>query len=322
MRQGIWFDDTDWLSCKDMCNEVHNMHLSPCDMVAKERLFNGTVSWKTDIATRLNARGQIPIFSSINKWNATPSQGSCPRNEQQVTQEMAGLSFGRFYEGWSGTCAAIAQAQAEAEAGIAVFVDRYTAAPLDQYTVAAFLMAAGNQSFLAVQSSWTDPGTKWHPEYFDQPLGVPTGPATRVSGTSWHREFAHVTVDLDCKARSSKITGWKLPPLPPPPPPYPPPPPQPPAPAKGQWGAPWYCISCGHTSGALLKDLGRNVSLPACQAACVGDSRCHYINFGFGASVQDEACQLYSACEGWDGKPAVNCDPEKHGWWTTFQYGR
>ena len=121
------------------------MHLSPCDMVAKERLFNGTVSWKTDIATRLNARGQVPIFSSVNEWNATPSQGSCPRNERQVTQEMAGLSHGRFYEGWSGTCAAIAQAQAEAEAGVAVFVDRYTTAPLDQYTVAAFLMAAGNQ---------------------------------------------------------------------------------------------------------------------------------------------------------------------------------
>jgi len=113
---------------------------------------------------------------------------------------MAGLSHGRFYEGWSGTCAAIAQAQAEAEAGIAVFVDRYTTAPLDQYTVAAFLMAAGNQSFLAAQSSWTDPGTQWHPEYFDQPLGAPKGPAT-VSGTTWHREFAHVTLDLDCKNR-------------------------------------------------------------------------------------------------------------------------
>ena len=153
--KGLWFDDTDWLACNDMCNEVHGMHLSPCDMAAKERLFNGTVAWKTAVAQKLNSNGQVPIFSSINRWNSTPSQQSCPRNEQQVTREMAGLSYGRFYEGWSGTCDAILQAQKEAAAGIAVFVDHYTTAPLDEYTVAAFLVSAGDQSFLAVQSSWT-----------------------------------------------------------------------------------------------------------------------------------------------------------------------
>jgi hypothetical protein len=94
--KGLWFDDTDWLSCNDMCNEVHDMHLSPCDMAAKERLFNGTVAWKKLVAQELNANGQVPIFSSINKWNSTPSQASCPRNEQQVTQEMAGLSCEMF----------------------------------------------------------------------------------------------------------------------------------------------------------------------------------------------------------------------------------
>ena len=72
------------------------MHLSPCDMAAKERLFNGTVAWKKLVAQELNANGQVPIFSSINKWNSTPSQASCPRNEQQVTQEMAGLSCKMF----------------------------------------------------------------------------------------------------------------------------------------------------------------------------------------------------------------------------------
>lgn len=209
--KGLWFDDTDWLSCKDMCNEVHGMHLSPCDMAAKERLFNGTVAWKMQVAQQLNAHGQVPIFSSINQWNSTRSQGSCPRSERQVTQEMAGLSYGRFYEGWSGTCDAILQAQTEAEAGIAVFVDRFSSRPLDEYTVAAFLVSAGNQSFLAAQSSWTDPGTVWHPEFFDQPLGAPKGPAS-ISGTAWHREFEHVTVDLDCRTRSSKIEGWQLPP--------------------------------------------------------------------------------------------------------------
>ena len=182
--------------------------------------------------------------------------------------------------------------------------------------MAAFLVSAGNQSFFAVQSSWTDPGTTWHP-HFDQKLGAPKGLAT-VTGTRWHREFEHATVDLDCSSRSSKIAGWTLPP----PTPSPPSTPQPPPPAKGKWGAPWYCISCSRTPGALLKDLGRNISLPSCQAACESERDCRFINFGFGASVLEEACQLYSACEGWNGKPAVKCDPAEHAWWTTFQYGR
>ena len=40
--------------------------------------------------------GQVPIFSSINTWNGAASQGSCPRNERQVTDEMAGLAYGRL----------------------------------------------------------------------------------------------------------------------------------------------------------------------------------------------------------------------------------
>ena len=124
---GLWFDYTDWLSCMDMCNEVHGLHLSPCDMAAKERLLNGTVAWKTAVAQQLNSRGQIPILSSINSWNgATPPQGSCFRDERQVTDEMAGLAYGRAYDGRGGNYAAIARAQAEAEARIAVFVNDYS----------------------------------------------------------------------------------------------------------------------------------------------------------------------------------------------------
>ena len=48
------------------------MHLSPCDMVAKERLFNGTVAWKTAVAQQLNSHGQVPIFSSINFLTTFP----------------------------------------------------------------------------------------------------------------------------------------------------------------------------------------------------------------------------------------------------------
>ena len=39
--KGLFFDDSDWLSCRDMCNEVHDIHFDPCGLAAKEALFNG-----------------------------------------------------------------------------------------------------------------------------------------------------------------------------------------------------------------------------------------------------------------------------------------
>jgi hypothetical protein len=49
--------------------------------------------------TKLNARGQIPIFSSINSWNETLSQNTCPQNEAQVTAQLAD---GRYVTGCIG----------------------------------------------------------------------------------------------------------------------------------------------------------------------------------------------------------------------------
>jgi hypothetical protein len=220
--KGVWFDGTDWLGCNDMCNEVVG-HFWPCDSHAQEMLFNGTVAWKKDIAARLNARDQIPIFSSINQWNkplghgkhtayengkATTVYGKCPFTEREVGLELFPLSYGRFFEGFSGTCADIAEIQIEAESGLAVFVNSI-GATLTEYTVAAFLMGAGNQSFLASSSCWTDPCTQWHPEFYDQKLGAPKelGYSDPASPTIWHREFAHATVDLNChpEVPSAKI---------------------------------------------------------------------------------------------------------------------
>jgi hypothetical protein len=121
--RGVWFDDTDWLACNDMCNEVHGMHLWPCDSHARSLLFNGTVAWKKDIATRLNARNQIPIFSSINSWAGEHS--NCPQTERAVGMELFPRSYGRFFEGWQGSCSDIYETQVEAESGIAVFVNFY-----------------------------------------------------------------------------------------------------------------------------------------------------------------------------------------------------
>ena len=59
-----------------------------------------------------------------------------------------GLVYGRFQEAWNARCADIWNARNQAEAGIPLFIHG-GAKGIDRYTVAAFLMAAGNQSFMA-----------------------------------------------------------------------------------------------------------------------------------------------------------------------------
>ena len=58
--KGLWFDDTDWLACNDMCGEA-GLHVAfkPCGMEAKDRLFNGTIAWKRAVVTLLNQFGQV-----------------------------------------------------------------------------------------------------------------------------------------------------------------------------------------------------------------------------------------------------------------------
>jgi hypothetical protein len=133
---GVWFDDTDYLACCDMCSgEPHGMHLTPCDLSAKQALFDGIVAWKKAVATALNAKGQLPIFSSINTWDEPPPTPQdlrgCFRTEKEVAAELQGLAYGRFYEGWGGSCADIVAVQQEAEAGIAVFVNQFGGPPTE-----------------------------------------------------------------------------------------------------------------------------------------------------------------------------------------------
>ena len=322
---GVWFDDTDWLPCHDMCDgEPHGMHLAPCDLAAKEALFNGTVAWKSDVARALNAQGKLPIYSSINAFDAptaTPGDlGHCVRNERQVTQEMAGLDYGRFYEGWGASCADIVNAQEEAEAGVAVFVNNY-GRPLSTYVAAAFLVSAGAQSFLASSHCWVDPCTTWDPTFFDQPLGAPRGRA-RVDGSVWAREFEHVNVTLDCAKKTARLDGWVGAPTPAPTPPTQPPTPPPtlpPPPPKGSFGQAVNCTSC-EQGGTASKTYPCPFSLAQCEAACAADAHCAFINF---ASNQPggrgcDACKLYAACDPlWFNQ---GCKAPE--WWTTYAYGR
>ena len=85
-----------------------------------------------------------------------------------------------------------------------------------EFTLAAFLVAAGNLSYYSYANWATDcwelPGTKWWPEY-DLPLGYPTSPANwRLPGKRWKyaRNFSSgTTVYVDVATREAHI-NWAV----------------------------------------------------------------------------------------------------------------
>lgn len=218
--RGVFLDDADSLPCgSDLCSSFNGVHFWPCGPGPRERLFDGIVAWMKDAITKLNARGQIPIFNSNNDWNRTSAppgsrprygESNCPRSESEVHAELGpGMVYGRFQEAWNARCPDIWNARQEAEAGIPLFIHG-GAKGIDAYTVAAFLMAAGDQSFMANSHGWTDGGTSWSAEFYDQPLGRPLGRSVQ-DGNSWRREFEHVSITLDCWKRQANFSGWSLP---------------------------------------------------------------------------------------------------------------
>jgi hypothetical protein len=220
--KGVFLDDADSLPCgSDLCDSFNGLHYWPCGAAARERLFNGTVAWTKDVTVHLNARGQIPIFNSNNDPNASTTppgapprygESNCPRSATAVHAEFGpDLVYGRFQEAWNARCADIWNAREQAEWGIPLFIHG-GAKGIDRYTVAAFLMAAGNQSFMANSHGWTDGGTAWQPAYYEQPLGRPLGRSVQ-DGNGWRRQFEHVNVSLDCWKREANFSGWILPPL-------------------------------------------------------------------------------------------------------------
>jgi len=68
---------------------------------------------------------------------------------------------------------------------------------------------AGNQSFMANSRGWTDGGTVWEAEFYDQPLGRPLGRSVQ-QGYLWRRDFEHVSISLDAWKREANFTGGTL----------------------------------------------------------------------------------------------------------------
>ena len=77
-------------------------------------------------------------------------------------------------------------------------------APEVQTELAAFLVAAGEQSYYMC-SGWSGTKPVWYPVY-DMPIGPPLANATLEAGV-WRRQFQHVNVTYDTKTETGVI-GW------------------------------------------------------------------------------------------------------------------
>ncbi len=78
-----------------------------------------------------------------------------------------------------------------------------------EYKLAIYLVCACEYSYFSYASTHcADHDSRlWFPEYpeFDRPLGEPAGPAVKTGPYSYEREFKHVRVTLDLKARRAGI---------------------------------------------------------------------------------------------------------------------
>jgi hypothetical protein len=84
-----------------------------------------------------------------------------------------------------------------------------------QFTMACFLIAAGNYSFFSYAGwargeAWSLAGTRWWPEY-DRPLGLPLDPPMMPSGAGGNMQYARrfgsgTVVNLDLLAHTASIS--------------------------------------------------------------------------------------------------------------------
>lgn len=115
------------------------------------------------------------------------------------------------YEGCAQSIATIANMSARGQLTQSHAMGPFTGPYADearQFTMAAFLIGAGNLSYFSyanwANACWTLAGTRWWPEY-DLPLGAPTSPPnTKLAGKRWKyfRNFSSgTTVYVDVATR-------------------------------------------------------------------------------------------------------------------------
>ena len=105
---------------------------------------------------------------------------------------------GVMFEGWAGNQMWVELLLNATQRGM--LAEAHTKCPPTVMDVAAFLVAAGRHSYFGCGPWFEGPGgPAWWPEFYDQPLGEPLGPA-KVESKVWTRAFAsgtRVVVDFN-----------------------------------------------------------------------------------------------------------------------------
>jgi hypothetical protein len=173
--------------------------------LAKEHGGTGFIDWQV-----VNAAMTSDAFCS----------GYCHGCNESVTPSSQWKE--KDYQNCAGSIATIANMSSRGQLTQSHAMGPFSGANGDkqrEFTIAAFLIGAGNLSFFSyanwIVDCWTLSGTKWWPEY-DYPLGAPTSPAnTLLPGQRWtyFRSFSSgTTVTIDVATRVVDIK-WAKPAL-------------------------------------------------------------------------------------------------------------
>ena len=215
---GVFIDRANWA---DKCTSGRGWDRATCESIAPaQRLLlaqlsatlgegNITLSKETSNAPAddwqvANAAMTSDAFCSTychgcNQSVSPASRWETPRDAQDCAQEIATIAN------------MSARGQLSQSHAMGPFDGKHAAAARE-FTMAAFLVGAGNLSFFSyanwAESCWELPGTRWWPEY-DRMLGHPTSPPNRrLPGKRWKytRNFSSgTTVYVDLATRAAEI---------------------------------------------------------------------------------------------------------------------
>lgn len=180
------------------------------------------------------------------------------------------------------------------------------------------------------RSAWIGYGAgpvqpKWN-DAFLWDVGVPKSECRNGSAGQFERDWSYGTATVDCNTYTATVpcnpTDRKCGMVPPPPPgphPRPPPPPGPgptpmPVPGSG-WSNSHNCTSCQGKGGVAqpLVPSKAGLSFGQCQALCVANPACHYINYVLPESSASH-CTIWGHCD------ELCLTDHCYHWWVTYEY--
>ena len=197
-------------------------------------------------------------------------------------------------------------------------------------SIASFLVVRPAYAWIGYGAGQLQP--KWN-DAFTWDVGVPQGQCKVLGGGIYERVWSYGTARMDCgtysavvpcnpaDAKCGKTPNRPHPPPPSPPGPHPNPPPptpgpRPPAPTPvpgAGWSASHNCTSCQGNGAKPLLPPKAGLSFGDCQALCVSNPSCRYMNYVLPASPLSQ-CSIWAQCD-----ELCLTDHCWH-WWVTHEY--